>query len=80
VCLKRSMQTCKRESCSTKKIVDRAELLRSHTGQWVVLSFDETRVMASGTDLKEALSRVDQKQTRDVVVTYVPCGNSAMIL
>lgn len=60
--------------------VDHANLLRPYVGKWVVLTCDQTRVVASGRDLKEAMRLTPKDEVGDVVVTLVPPENAGMIL
>jgi hypothetical protein len=60
--------------------IDRADLLRPYAGRWVVLSRDETKVVAVGDDLKTAICRVPEGKAEGIVLTLVPPVNSGMIL
>jgi len=69
-----------RKSAGRLGAIDRVELLRPYVGKWVVLSRDETKVVAFGDDPKTAMRRVPKDETEGIVLTLVPPANSGMIL
>lgn len=60
--------------------VDHADLLRPYVGKWVVLSQDESRVLASGRTLNEATRRVHGVKRECTVVTLVPPDDVVLLL
>jgi len=59
---------------------DDTDLLRGYAGKWVVLSRDETEIMAVGANLSEAMRSIVADKVSDVVAKFVPCGATAMVL
>jgi hypothetical protein len=65
--------------CARRKLPDRAELLRPLVGKWVILSGDESRVLAYGRTLRAAIRRVKGCRPEDTVVTRVPSAGIVML-
>lgn len=51
------------------------EQLKQYENQWVALSPDQARVIASGKDAREAKQHAQQQGTNDVVLFRVPPFN-----
>jgi hypothetical protein len=69
-----------RKSGGRPGVIDRVELLRPYIGKWVVLSGDETKVLAFGDDPKMVMRQIPKDEVEEILLTLVPPANSGMIL
>ena len=53
-------------------VVDMAKIEKQYPGQWVALSDDRRRVVASGFTLKDALAKARGKGIKDPILSKVP--------
>lgn len=54
------------------KLKDLSKILRPYHNEWVALSSDEKKVIASGKTLKEALKEAREKGMDNPIMTKVP--------
>ena len=50
---------------------NRAEVLKSYENQWVALTHERDGVVASGSTLKEAAEKAQEKNYSDPIFTFV---------
>jgi hypothetical protein len=55
-----------------KTTIDLSKILEPYSNEWVALSKDETRVVASGKTVKETLQKAIEKGERSPILTKVP--------
>ena len=53
-------------------IIDMIKLEKRYPGQWVALSGDRRRVVASGASLPEAIANARKKGTKNPILSKVP--------
>ena len=53
-------------------VVDMVKIEKRYAGQWVALSDDRNRVIASGPTLKDALANARKKGNKDPILAKVP--------
>lgn len=54
------------------KTIDLSKILEPYSNEWVALSIDEKKVIASGKTVKEALQKAKQKGENSPILTKVP--------
>ena len=52
--------------------VDMVKIEKRYAGQWVALSDDRNKVIASGPTLKEALANARKKGSKDPILSKIP--------
>lgn len=53
-------------------VVDMVQIEKRYAGQWVALSDDRSKVIASGATLKEARANARKKGNKDPILSKVP--------
>lgn len=62
------------------RISDLSTKLQKHSDEWVVLSEDSSRVVASGKDFNKVMDRAKEAGVKHPVVTRAPKNYGAYIL
>lgn len=63
-----------------KKAIDLSKILKSYSNEWVALSSDEKRVIASAKTVKEALKIAREKGEESPIMTRVPADYCTFVL
>ncbi|MBU1031382.1 hypothetical protein KKE03_00430 [Patescibacteria group bacterium] len=62
------------------KINDLSTKLQNHSDEWVVLSEDSSKIVASGKDFNKVMNRAQAEGVKHPVVTRAPKNYGAYIL
>lgn len=49
--------------------------LLSNQNKWIAVSFDKSKILASGKSIQEVEKKLGKLDARDVVITFVPPAN-----
>ena len=63
-----------------KTTIDLSKILKPYSNEWVALSEDEKRVVASGKTIKETLQEANKKGEKSPIITKVPKDYCSFVL
>lgn len=63
-----------------QKTKDLSKILRPYSDEWVALSKDETKVVGSGKNLKQALEQAEKNGEEKPIITKVPKEYGSYVL